>query len=229
MPSNWKLEALELFYDIRQGAEDFNAFVSRLQAARNALTGAGTGFTINDSIFKNHLLFGCHLRLRRRILAVPGLKYADLKVDAFIGIMSNIWAAMVEEGIVRPTVTAPSGSSALLVPATTPAVRSSVPPLTEAERERLRKVRGCFHCRLDPSSAAWHAHTSRDCPGDPARGIPPRNQPTRVGVVATTDAEDDNEEMMPYSYAVGAINFDDDPPAPTRPLTFRDLEWSDSD
>ncbi|KAI0089660.1 hypothetical protein BDY19DRAFT_117908 [Irpex rosettiformis] len=229
VPSNWKLDALEAYYTVRQkDTEDFASFAQRLQSARNVLANAGPNFNISDAILKNHLLFYCNSRLRRRALAIPTLKYGETKVDSLIAMLSAVWASMLEEGTVRqPSLTTR--------PSTVPA-SSRLPPLpatrpvTESERQHLKTVGGCFHCGLEPSSPQWYPHTSANCKGNSDRGIAPRQpsgttatppsayrQPAaRVAAVLEDDADDENG-TMPYLYTVGAINLLDSPlhsPAP---------------
>ncbi|KAJ3489628.1 hypothetical protein NLJ89_g11511 [Agrocybe chaxingu] len=151
IPSNWKLHALKDFYSLSQGSGSFSDFAARLQAARNTLGSAGKGFTINDSIFKNHLLFHSHNLLCLRISRTFGT---------------------------------PS----------TPVI-PFLQPLSQEEREKLRAVNGCFHCRKSPSSPGWISHDARNCPGDKAKGISPRftiNGKTVVGAILAS-----NEEVPP--------------------------------
>lgn len=170
IPAGWRLVALERFYTISQGYGDFLSFVAALQAARIDLAGAGAGFTVSDSIMKNHLFFHAQSRLRLRVLSSPGFKYENLKVDGLINLMQTTYLSLVAEGVIRPALV-PVAGTASSVP------RSSLPELTPVERERLRSAGGCFHCRLTPSSANWKPHSARNCPGDPAKGVPPRNVP----------------------------------------------------
>ncbi|KDR65637.1 hypothetical protein GALMADRAFT_148550 [Galerina marginata CBS 339.88] len=158
VPANWRIDSLLIFYDISQSSSSFPEFVMRLQTARNALTSAGKGYTVHDTVIK--------------------------------------------EGIVRDSSTArpPAASSK------STAGFSSYPlaDLTYAQREALRAVGGCFHCRLTPSSTKWKPHSSRNCPGDQASGVPPRASTSGRSagpspLVATlpdpsTDDEDDYSE-----------------------------------
>ncbi|KAF7795155.1 hypothetical protein EIP86_006304, partial [Pleurotus ostreatoroseus] len=77
--AGWRLDALERFYAISQGSSDFSSFVAALQSARNDLASAGAGYTISDSIMKNHIFFRAQSRLRLRVRASPGFKYENLK------------------------------------------------------------------------------------------------------------------------------------------------------
>lgn len=86
---------------ISQGSSTFLDFVTALQTARNALASSGAGFTINDSIHKNHLLFFCHPVLSLRVRSIPSFDYGDMKVDALIGLMGSTWDSIVAENIVR--------------------------------------------------------------------------------------------------------------------------------
>ena len=77
IPANWKMDALALFYTISQGSSLFMDYASALQDAHNALSSGGTGFTISDSIFKNHLLFFSHPILCLRIHSMPAFNYVN--------------------------------------------------------------------------------------------------------------------------------------------------------
>ncbi|KAJ7729283.1 hypothetical protein B0H14DRAFT_2640465 [Mycena olivaceomarginata] len=85
-PANWKLEALTAFY--------------ALENTRNALTSARKGYSIPDSIFKNHLLFHCHPLLRLRVSGQPGFAYENLQVDGLIGNMTTSWLSLVAERVI---------------------------------------------------------------------------------------------------------------------------------
>jgi len=80
VPANWKMDALAQFYGISQGSSSFMDYAARLQEARNTLSSGGTGFTISDSVFKNHLLFFSHPILALcmvpyRLLTTPRLAW----------------------------------------------------------------------------------------------------------------------------------------------------------
>ncbi|KAG2129156.1 hypothetical protein DEU56DRAFT_818094 [Suillus clintonianus] len=174
--SGWYLDALARFYNVSQDFDDFRTFVASLRAARNTLGSAGDGYTISDSIFKNHLFFFANPVLQLRVRAIPNFAYGNLKVEALINIMETMWSSLVAEGFTMPapkpmlmsTSTAPV-SNAHSLNSTYP-----LPDLTYAEREVLRSAGGCFHCRLSPSDLAWKPHVARECPGDEQRSIPPR-------------------------------------------------------
>jgi len=145
VPASWRLDSLACFYTISQrSSESFADFLARLQSARSALSGAGRGFTINDSVMKNHLLFNCNRILSLRICAIPTLDYASLKVDGLIGLMSSTWNSMVAENI----------GSARAMPQPGPPLLSR--GLSEAERDAIRIARGCFNCQKTPSSPGWN-------------------------------------------------------------------------
>ena len=101
VPANWRMNALAKFYKTSQGSSTFLDFVTALQTARNALALSGAGFTIDDSILKNHLLFFCHPILSLRVRSIPNFNYGDTRVDALIGLMSSTWDSIVAENIVR--------------------------------------------------------------------------------------------------------------------------------
>ncbi|KAK0458654.1 uncharacterized protein EV420DRAFT_1642998 [Desarmillaria tabescens] len=187
VPSNWHLDALAAFYAVKHAAgADFQTYASDLQTARNALASAGAGYTISDSIVKNHLLFGAHPILSLCVRGTSSFStfYGTMKLDALINLMSTTWASLVAEGVVRlrPAVPAtqlpPSSVTSHSTPpfnSTTPTSmhRYPLPDLMYAEREALRAADGCFHCRKTPKSPDWNHHTARNCPGDPAAGIAP--------------------------------------------------------
>ncbi|KAG1791880.1 uncharacterized protein HD556DRAFT_1383432 [Suillus plorans] len=186
IPSGWRLDALACFYNVSQGADDFRSFVATLRVARNTLSSAGLGYTITDSIFKNHLLFFAHPILQLRIRAMPNLGYENLKVDTLIDVMATTWSSLVAEGLTKsisPRLVFKASSASPPVPTSKPAY--PLPDLSYAEREALRSVGGCFHCRLSPSDAVWKPHIARECPGDVKQGIPPRvpRPATTVAVV----------------------------------------------
>ncbi|KZV68828.1 hypothetical protein PENSPDRAFT_666200 [Peniophora sp. CONT] len=45
--------------------------------------------------------------------------------------------------------------------------------MSASKAQTIRDARGCYHCRCMPSSPGWTPHMARNCPGDPARNIPP--------------------------------------------------------
>ena len=195
VPASWRLDSLARFYAISQGSSSFSDFLGRLQSARSALSGAGRGFTINDSVMKNHLLFNCNRLLSLRICAIPTFDYASLKVDNLIGLMSSTWNSMVAENV---------GSVRVLPQPMAPVSSRS---LSETEREAIRNARGCFHCQKTPSSPGWITHNSRNCPGDKSRNIPPRMVSINAigSVVPSASIEhndDDNSRRVPEVLAV---------------------------
>ncbi|KAJ6474722.1 hypothetical protein DFH09DRAFT_953061 [Mycena vulgaris] len=101
VPANWRMEALSTFYNVEQGALTFPEFAKQLQRARNSLASAGTGYTINNSIFKNHLLFRAQPILRLRVIGQQGFAYADMKFNSLITTMSSIWASLIAERVVK--------------------------------------------------------------------------------------------------------------------------------
>ncbi|KAJ7878384.1 hypothetical protein B0H14DRAFT_3435653 [Mycena olivaceomarginata] len=182
-PANWKLEALTAFYAVCQNSSDFPAFVTQLENARNALTSAGKGYSIPDSIFKNHLLFHCHPLLRPRVSGKPGFTYENLQVDGLIGNMTTSWLSLVVEHVIRVPTAAPAPTSSLpsvlspSLPVATSAPAAPAPfvhSITQAEKDTLRAAGGCYHCKKTPQSPGWVKHRSENFPGDSALGIPPR-------------------------------------------------------
>jgi len=204
MPANWCMDALAKFYKISQGSSQFLDFVTAIQTARNSLTSSGTGFTVNDSIQKNHLLFFCHPILSLRVRSIPNFKYGNIKLDTLIGLMASTWDSMVAENIVRPVL-----SSHLSNAGSAP-----LPFLSDSEHERLKLAGGCFHCQRTPTSPRWVAHGSRDCPGDKAKGIPPAPPRHHVSAVLHKDASDEDKDhvdaVLPSCVLLGDGDSDSD-------------------
>jgi Retrotransposon gag protein len=190
VPANWKMDALAHFYGISQGSLGFMDFATRLQEARNTLSSGGTGFTISDSVFKNHLLFFSHPILCLRMRSIPSFSYASTRVDALIALMSSTWDSMVAERVIRHPLSATS--SVVLKPT------KMFIPLTDKEREALRLAGGCYRCRRTPSSPGWIKHGARDCPGDETNGI----TPAPVRPVAAVIGEDDDDSDGEFITAV---------------------------
>ena len=196
VPATWRLDALSTFYDISQGSAPYMDFVSRLQDARNVLASAGKGFTIHDSVLRNHLLFRAHRVLRLRVCANSSLDLANIRTDSLISLMSSTWNSMEAEGVIstarKPTSALSSVPSARPAPVHIPSNSGTypLPDLSYADREALRIAGGCYHCRLTPSSPKWKPHNSRNCPGDKSRNIPPRTPAALQHVGAVTPATD---------------------------------------
>ncbi|KAJ7097043.1 hypothetical protein B0H15DRAFT_797777 [Mycena belliarum] len=184
VPSNWRMTALSAFYAIYQGALPFPEFAKTLQRARNSLASAGTGYTISDSILKNHLLFHAHPVLRLRVCGQQDFSFASMKVDGLVANMSATWESLIAEKVIKPapnmlpspnTSTHPSASSLPTPTSASPAASApTFRPLTYAEKEALRAAHRCYHCRKTPQTPGWVKHRSDSCPGDSALGIPPR-------------------------------------------------------
>ncbi|KAJ7682826.1 hypothetical protein DFH06DRAFT_1119956 [Mycena polygramma] len=215
--SNWRMDALTTFYSIHQNTSTFPEFAKTLQTARNALSSAGSGFTISDSILKNHLLFHSHPILRLRICGQQSFPYATVKVDTLIATMSSAWASLIAEGVIRVprvyntptplTIPAPASTSTSLPtpPPSSTAMSSSTSrpflPLTHADKEALRAAGGCYHCRKTPQTPGWVKHRSDSCPGDAALGIPPRSASAVVAAVGPVGFSSTYEEG--YSAVAG--------------------------
>ncbi|KAJ6495542.1 hypothetical protein C8R47DRAFT_1318370 [Mycena vitilis] len=188
----------------------FPEFAKTLQTARNTLSSAGSGFTISDSILKNHLLFHSHTILRLRVCGQQSFPYATVKVDTLIATMSSAWASLIAEGIIRVprvyntptplTIPAPASTSTSLPtpPPSSTAMLSSTSrpflPLTHADKEALRAAGGCYHCRKTPQTPGWVKHRSDSCPGDAALGIPPRSASAVVAAVGPVGFSSTYEE-----------------------------------
>ncbi|KAJ7615689.1 hypothetical protein B0H17DRAFT_1152833 [Mycena rosella] len=109
VPTNWRMTALSSFYSIHQGSLSFPEFAKSLQRARNALVSAGVGYTTNDSILKNHLLFHAHPVLCLRVCGQQAFPYASMKVDGLIASMALTWESLIAERVIKfiPPTTLP--------------------------------------------------------------------------------------------------------------------------
>ena len=188
VPANWKMDALAQFYTISLSSSLFVDYTSRLQEAHNVLSTGDTGFTISDSVFKNHLLFFAHSILSLRMRSIPSFDYPKTRVDGLIVLMSATWDSMVAEQVAR----APLAATSFPPLSTTSAIASKAPktfvPLTDHEHDALKQAGGCFCCRQTPSSPGWVQHGSQNCPGDEANGV----APSPICHVATVVNEDDD-------------------------------------
>ncbi|KAK0235082.1 hypothetical protein EDD85DRAFT_791981 [Armillaria nabsnona] len=150
--SNWRLDTLTAFYAVQHAAGvDFQMYVSDLQKARNALVSAGTGYTISDSIVKNHILFGAHPILSLRVCGTSSFSmlYGMMKLDTLINLMTTIWASLLAENVVWISTTHTTGQSRSAPTAHNSSTQSTAPPtsssnscyplpdLSYAEREAL--------------------------------------------------------------------------------------------
>ena len=170
IPANWKMDALAQFYAISQGSSSFMDYTMRLQEARNALSSGGTGFTISDSVFKNHLLFFAHPILSLRMRSIPSFDYPKARVDGLIALMSATWDSMVAERVIRAPLSTTPFAPLSTTSITAPRPPRTFVPLTDRERDALKQAGGCFRCRRTPSSPGWVQHGARNCPGDEANG-----------------------------------------------------------
>jgi hypothetical protein len=219
VPPNWHMNALAKFYSISQGTSPFTDFVTNLQNARNALASSGSGFTVNDSIIKNHLLFFCHPILSLRIRSIPDFRYGDTKLDTLIGLMTSAWDTMIAEHLVRPALSS-SHSLATSSAATKPSGSRSQASLSDSEREALKLAGACFRCRKSPASRGWIPHSSRNCPGDPANGISPAaGAGATIGTVMLHQAEEQHIAAILLSMSSFVLEGNE----------YEDLDSSDSD
>ena len=140
-------------------------YAAKLQEACNTLSSGGTGFTISDSMFKNHLLFFSYPILALRMCSIPAFDYAKTCVDGLIALMSSTWDSMVAEHVIRP----PLSTTSVNIPK--PA--KMFVPLTEQECDILKQAGGCYCCRRTPASPGWVKHGARECPGDEANSVAP--------------------------------------------------------
>ncbi|KLO04360.1 hypothetical protein SCHPADRAFT_947756 [Schizopora paradoxa] len=176
LPSNWKLDALRQFYDTRQAGRDFKEYAAELQGAKNQLPGVSSRsyYAISDATFKNHLLFFAHPQLILRVLSQPTFALDTIKTDSLIALMTTAWESLLAEGLIRSSRAGATGISQLARPYAGLSTSAMPPaPLSIPERTALREAGGCFNCRRTPSSVGWVPHSARNCPGDPARNIPP--------------------------------------------------------
>jgi len=155
IPVNWKMDALALFYGILQESLSFMDYTTKLQEAHNTLSSGGTGFTISDLVFKNHLLFFSHPILALCMHSIPSFDYAKTHVDGLIALMSSTWDSMVAEHVIRLDHP-PLSATSVNIPR---AVKTFV-PLSDAEHDALKWANGCFHCWRTPSSPGWVKHGS---------------------------------------------------------------------
>lgn len=218
VPSNWCLDALAAFYAVKYAAGvDFQIYVSDLQKARNALISAGTGYTISDSIVKNHILFGAHPILSLHVYGTSSFSmlYNTMKLDALINLMTMIWASLLAENVIQISTTHTTAQSCSTPTAHNSSTQSTasptsssnshypLPDLSYAEREALRASGGCLHCRKTPSSPNWKQHSSHNCPEDSAAGIAPRTtRPLLPNQVAGITAGDVEIPEMPGAFVL---------------------------
>ncbi|KAF9536257.1 hypothetical protein CPC08DRAFT_717855 [Agrocybe pediades] len=166
MPKGYKLMALRTFFRCSQAGLPFLDYAAALADARNAV---GTS-VISVAIYKYQLLFHAHHMLILRIMAMPDFDIDTINFDNLVALMAMQWDSLVAEGTARTTTAAPRLSQASpSVSATQP----RLPPLTDAEKERLSAVGGCWRCRKVPKDTSWTPHVGRTCPGDAAQGISP--------------------------------------------------------
>ncbi|KAJ7237184.1 hypothetical protein B0H12DRAFT_1222334 [Mycena haematopus] len=165
-PSNWCMDALAAFYAVHQGTSSFADFTKILQAARNLLASAGAGYTISDSILKNHLPFHSHPILRLHFQ--QNLPYAFMKVDTLIVTMSST-----------------SSSSLYVHPAYTNVLNLfRCFHATHACQEGGSLSSGWMFPLSQDSAVTQLGQTSqRQLPRDPVLGIPPRSAPVVVAAV----------------------------------------------
>jgi hypothetical protein len=91
VPANWRMDALASFYMISQSSTSFTDFATKLQEAHNTLSTGSTGFTISESVLKNHLLFFCHPILPIQIFSIPTFDYPKTWINSLITVMSATW------------------------------------------------------------------------------------------------------------------------------------------
>ncbi|KAJ7121265.1 hypothetical protein C8R43DRAFT_959611 [Mycena crocata] len=194
---------------------DKNSYVHKQwSCSRNVLSSAGKGFTISDSIMKNHLLF--HV-----IPSSVSVSVAN-KADGLIANMDSTWESLVAERVVKvspavlPTLAIPTSTPSSSLPTPTSSVPASLPspspldPLTFAQKEALPAAKGCYHCRKTPESPGWVKHHSDSCPGDAALGILPCSSPTVVAAVDPVGFSSTYEESYGVLTAVIPSHESDD-------------------
>nr|GAT44782.1 predicted protein [Mycena chlorophos] len=178
LDANWRYDALVAFYLITQGSDSFKVFANRLKSARTMLKAAGGEFTIDETIFKNHLLIFSHPLLRLSVLAINGFDLHASKVKTLMATMSKQWDILVAAGkLNHPPRSAPSTALAASTtePATTSSVGSASRPLSEAQhaarRAELQNAGGCFCCGLKPGDPGWTEHQASTCPTRARPGV----------------------------------------------------------
>lgn len=190
------MEALHRFYVVEQGARPFSEFLQELQSARNTLATTGQ-YAITDGVFKNHLLRAQEI-LTLCMMAIPSFAFNTMKVDSLVSLMAATADSMVAEAAGTFSVPLPPSSSMCcpFPPSSSPSpFRSStpaspmpyaLPEISYADRQNLKSAGGCYHCCKMPSSPGWRPHIARNCPGDAAAAVPPRQsnpQDVTVAVV----------------------------------------------
>lgn len=192
VPANWKMDTLAHFYAILQGLSSFVDYAVKLQEACNTLSSGGTGFTISDSIFKNHLLFFSHLILALHMHLIPSFDYAKTHVDCLVALMSSTWDSLVAEHVIHPPL--------LTATVNIPRPVKMFVPLTDCEHDALKQANGCYLCQCTPASPGWVKHSAWDCPGDEANGITPA--PTCPVAVVLGEDEGDSESDGDFITAI---------------------------
>lgn len=170
MPKGYKLLALRTFFICEQGNLSFSDYASALADARNAV---GTT-TITASIYRYQLLFHAHPMLVLRIMAIPDFDIDKTNFDDLVALMSMQWDSLTAEGLIGTRSSGGSRSAPSMSNPVHPTSNATrLPPLTEAEKERLSTLGGCWRCRKAPQDTSWVPHVGRTCPGDAALGISP--------------------------------------------------------
>jgi len=164
-------------------------YAAKLQEACNILSSGGTGFTISDSIFKNHLLFFSHPILALCMHSIPSFDYAKTHVDGLIALMSSTWDSMVAECVICPPLSTTSVNI--------PGVVKTFVPLSDLEHNALKWANGCFRCPHTPSSPGWVKHSLYNCPGGEANGIPPAPAcPVGAVLGLVEDSDSDSDDFV---------------------------------
>jgi hypothetical protein len=189
LPIQWKMDALEAFYQCTQGKRDFESFATELATCINSLPSG----TISVTTHKYHLLFLANQHLYLRVRALQDFDIEDTKQtpDELISLMNAHWKSMVAENSARGSrfITTAATSPAPSAPAAQPVALSTSTssryvPLTDEQKTTLNAAHGCWNCRRTPADPIWTPHTRHNCPGNPAIGARPGKD--YVSVAPTT-------------------------------------------
>ncbi|KAF9060061.1 hypothetical protein BDP27DRAFT_1430508 [Rhodocollybia butyracea] len=211
------VDVLQSFFSIAQGRRPFSKFLTDLQASCAMLNvyGKNLPFHVSGFLMKSALLFCCHPTLCLCVCAIPSFNLETTTLDAFISILINTWAVLEVESSFSGSV-APNPAMSLPLPSLrVPRPASSVAhPITAAERDELRSKGGCFNCGRTPQDPDWKTHSgnpySRNCPGNPSRGISAQNV---VAALFPSESTGDVFDLFGFTVSVTSDMVASVPPA----------------
>ncbi len=162
MPKGYKLIALRTFFLCTQGNLTFVKYAAALAEACNAVGPT----VISANIYKYQLLFHAHPILVLCIAAIPDFNINNINFDDLSVLITMQYESLAAEGnLGRLSITFRSTSASPAVPC--------LPPLDDAERERLLVAKGCWRCRKTPTNDGWVPHVGHTCPGGAGKGVSP--------------------------------------------------------